>query len=508
MQYKRAAAIVPCTYDLNPLMKSLNPFGNYFHHYVPITTAPCYSVASIRSIDRIAIEQYGLPLMQRAGEVSAYCMRELDAKARKFACIAGSGNNGGDVWVMAQCLHQAGYAVHVFALETHTVDAQKARQRAIAAGVRYEPLISMPHLEDYDWIIDGLIGSGLCATLKPQAIQLIEHINSSNKPILSLDIPSGLQAETGVAQPTAVVAHSTLSFVACSLGMFTADGSDYCGQLYYSDLGIDASVYQTHTPQCHPLVAPVVRKRPQNCHKKQLGPTWIMAGELSMLGATVLTAKAALRAGSGLCSIIGDAQLPMLLTTQIPDCIVHTDLPEETPQSISIGPGLECKATNIELFAHIAALQVPTVVDAGALHILAQYPQKRDNWVLTPHPGEAAALLNCCVADIQHNRLDAAAQIARQYGGVVLLKGCGTLIHDGTDCFLSTAGNAGMSSAGMGDVLTGVIAALLAQGYTPLEAAQLGQHLHSAAADSLFPTLGYSLTASDVADAIRLIPSQ
>lgn len=460
---------------------------------------PLFSVAQIRALEQVAIDDLGIPasqLMDRAGLASFKVLKQAFPTAKKIVVFCGSGNNAGDGYVLARLAHESGLNVRIYQykdMDDLPPTAKEAARSAISTGV---PCLSLDEADsgDADLIVDALLGIGLNATVSEPLASTINHINASHLPVLSLDLPSGLNADTGQRMGSCVQATTTITFLARKLGMMTADGPDSCGNILCHDLDLGKLVSRmTAAAQvlASDLSLKMLPKRPKNCHKKDFGHVLVIGGTDGMPGSVLLTAQAALRVGAGLVTIATRPQYALAAPAGLHEAMIYGI---EEPASLVelldratvcvIGPGLGEDEWARALFKKAIASQLPMIIDASALRILSEKPQQDDNWVLTPHPGEAAALLACSLDGISEDRFQAVALLQARYGGQVVLKGVGSLIRtDEPATYLCSAGNAGMATAGMGDVLSGVIAGLAAQHLSLKEAALLGVNLHAMAAD-------------------------
>lgn len=493
-----------------------------------MASIPLYRTADLRRIEAAAVEQ---PLMQRAGEAAADLACALCGEhGAAVLILAGPGNNGGDAFEAARLLHQRFFDTQVvFAGSPDRLpkDAEAAYQRFIAAGGR--TLDTIPLLPRWSLIIDGLFGIGLQRAITGGYAELVRaanHLAARDRcPLLALDCPSGLDADTGrPAAPTGeqevcatIIASHTISFIAGKPGLYTADGPDHCGTVSIARLGLEVPALLKApglTIDCE-LFSAHLRQRPQNSHKGSNGNAGILGGANGMVGAALLAGRAALKLGSGRVYLgLIDPQRPGFdpaqaeLMLRQPSALLATDL-----TALACGPGMGCSHEALVLLEKACALDLPLVLDADALNLVAaegnlqvalasrEYPT-----LLTPHPAEAARLLAADTPDIQADRIAAALEIASRYNALVALKGCGTIIAspDGR-WFLNTSGNPGLASAGTGDVLTGILTALLTQGWPALEALLAAVHLHGTAADARVAAAcgPVGLTASEVIDEAR-----
>lgn len=458
-----------------------------------------YRAAQVRELDRRAIEQHGIPgqvLMQHAGEAAYRLLRDRWPRVRKIAVVCGPGNNGGDGYVIARLAREAGLdTVTLYIGEPPSGDAGAMRAACEGAGLQPLPF-EAGQLAGRELIIDALFGIGLERDVHGPWRAAIEAINQSRLPVLAVDIPSGLNADTGRVMGAAVCAQATISFIGPKAGLFTAAAPDYTGAIFFDDLQLPSAVYDGITPLAQRLtagnLAGLMTRRARSAHKGSFGHVLVVGGDRGMPGAVHLAGEAALRAGAGLVTLATHLNHAASVNAARPELIAFgVSAPVELApllarcRVVAIGPGLQRNSWGGRLFTAALEASRPMVVDADGLHWLAQEPARRDNWVLTPHPGEAAQLLGTSVDAVQADRFAAARAIASKFGGVCVLKGAGTIVAaEGVELFdLCDAGNPGMASAGMGDVLTGVIAGLMSQGLAAHDAARLGVWLHARAGD-------------------------
>lgn len=476
-----------------------------------------YRCEHIRTCEQQAQSIYHLnehELMTQAGTEAFFFVKNKFPKVQHIAVFCGAGNNAGDGYVLARLAHEHGLSVIVYqckAIEDLPSCAQHAASMAIAAGVDCqsadEPLDS-----DVELIVDALLGIGLKGVVHGVIASAIHQINSSGLPIISLDVPSGLNADTGLVESFCVKATATITFIARKAGMYTLDGPDYCGEIHCRELQLEhciAKIKPFATLLCDSTQPLSLIPRKKNSHKGDYGHVLIIGGGPGMPGAVSLAAKAAMRTGAGAVSIATWPEHAKGALPIIPEAMVWgINTAEELAPLLAratvcvVGPGLGESDWARSLFLAAMTSQLPMVIDASALRLLAEHPQVDDNWILTPHPGEAASLLSCPAKTIQMDRYQAAAAIQQQYGGVVVLKGTGTVIQTAErTTFVCTKGNPGMATAGMGDVLSGIIAALCAQGLSLSEAAKLGVWVHAVAGDVRAHSFGEAgLLASDLLD--------
>ncbi|MGL5743400.1 MAG: NAD(P)H-hydrate dehydratase [Legionella sp.] len=478
-----------------------------------------YRCEHIRACEHQATSLYQLDenaLMSRSGADAFSVITRIYPQVRHVAVYCGAGNNAGDGYVVARLAHEHGLSVTIYqckALADLPFAAQHAALMAINAGVECQPA-DEPLESEVELIIDALLGIGLKGPVHGVIASAINQINASGLPVVALDIPSGLNADTGTVENFCVQANATLTFIAQKAGMYTADGPDYCGDIYCCSLQLDACVSKL-VPAARLLnpgnLALPLCVRKKNSHKGSYGHVLVIGGGSGMPGAISLVAKASMRVGAGSVSVATWPEHAKNALPLIPEAMVSgihsvNDLMPLLARATVcvIGPGLGESDWATSLFLAAITSQLPMVIDASALRLLAENPQLDDNWVLTPHPGEAASLLSCTTELIQKDRYQAAAKIQQQYGGVVVLKGIGTVIQTAEkDTFVCPRGNPNMASAGMGDVLSGIIAGLCAQGLSLSDAAQCGVWAHAVAGDQIAKKLGGAgMLASDLFDVL------
>ena len=475
-----------------------------------------YRAQQVREMDHMAIHEFGIAgmtLMQRAGAAAFECLQQHWPAAKSIAVFCGTGNNGGDGYVIARLAREQGMSVSLYQLGDHRKlkgDALTAAQALAETDVEVMAWQDKGIVE-CDVIVDALLGTGLNGEVSTHYRQAIEVINASGVPVLAVDIPSGLHADTGAVLGAAIKADHTISFIGFKQGLFTGMAADKVGELHFADLDVPAEVVQSFEPSAtticlEGLDSNLVPRR-RAAYKGDAGHVLIIGGDHGYSGAIRMAGEAALRAGAGLVSLATRAEHAALINLGCPGLMVHGIEQAEQLQPllektdiVAIGPGLGQSDWAQQLFACVMESKGPLVVDADGLNLLAHNPQQKDNWILTPHPGEAARLLATSATEINADRFAAIQQIQQQYGGSVVLKGAGSLVRSSQGpTAVCTDGNPGMASGGMGDVLTGIIASLWAQGQPQAMAAQLGTCLHGAAADMAVVADGErGLLASDL----------
>jgi NAD(P)H-hydrate epimerase len=480
-----------------------------------------YTAAQVRDFDRIAIGRHAIPgleLMERAGQAAFSLLRQRWPEARRLIVLAGTGNNAGDGFVVARLAHRAGMQVQVLQLgdrDRLRGDARHNAARWAESAGEWADFQALP--EDADLIVDAIFGTGLERPVGGRWADAIAAVNAHRAPCLAIDVPSGLHSDSGAVLGDAVRAAATVSFIGLKVGLFTADGPDCAGTVHFDALGVPAAVYRSSLPSARRIDWQKQRRllapRRRNVHKGHFGHVLVIGGNHGMGGAARIAAEAALRSGSGLVSLATRPGHVAPVLAARPEIMVHavedpTRLRPLLQQAsvVAIGPGLGQDDWAHDLWALAGSSARPLVVDADALRLLAAAPLRREDWVLTPHPGEAALLLDACSAEVNEQRLDAAESLQRRFGGCVVLKGVGSIIV-GTGSVppaLCSEGNPGMASGGMGDALTGVIAGLLAQGLDLRDAAESGVCLHAAAGDVAAREGGErGLLAGDLVAAVR-----
>jgi NAD(P)H-hydrate epimerase len=474
-----------------------------------------YRNEHIREFDRFAIQIHGIAgfsLMSWAGEAVFQQIIRRHPHAQSVAVFCGAGNNAGDGYFIATLLKNAGFNVCVYAVsdpEQLTGDALTTYQDYIAAQGIVEPFQNQ--VIKADVIVDALLGSGLSRSVSDIYAEVIQAINQSTALVFAVDIPSGLNANTGNVMGCAVKADVTVTFIALKQGLFTGQAADYCGEIVYANLDIPDSILSTQTPSAVRVTRKPLAPRSRCSHKGSYGHVLVIGGEQGYSGAARLAGEAALRVGAGLVSIATRSSHAALLNINRPELMCHgVETAEQLAPLlakatvIAIGTGLGQSDWARELLSAVSSSGKTLIVDADALNLLAQSPSMNQNWILTPHPAEAARLLDCTTAEIQQDRFAAVTALQKKYQGVAVLKGSGTLIASNNNIAVSNTGNAGMASGGMGDILTGVIAGLFAQGLNLEQAAQQGVYLHGYAADCAAQKDGErGLLASDLLPYLR-----
>jgi NAD(P)H-hydrate epimerase len=474
-----------------------------------------FSTAQVRALDQAAIAGGipGIELMERAARAALGMLERRWPQARGLCVLCGPGNNGGDGFLLATLARAAGLQANVIALPGQpTGDAALARERFLGEGGQVSAAAG--DLPDADVYVDALFGSGLNRAPAGDAARWIAALNARSKPVLSLDVPSGLDSDTGVAFEPCVRATATVCFVGWKRGLFTAQGPGQCGERSLATLDIPAHVYARTAPDATLLTPQALPPRPRDSHKGRFGHVLAIGGDLGAGGAVRMCGEAAARIGAGLVSVATrEANVGPILAAR-PELMPHgVHVPRNLEPLLAragvlaIGPGLGQGEWGKGLWEVALETGQPAVVDADGLNLLAASPRALPKTcVLTPHPGEASRLLGTSTGDVQADRFAAVRNLARKYGAVVVLKGNGSLIAD-PDGRVAVCpwGNPGMASGGMGDVLTGVIAGLLAQGLDAWSAACLGVGLHARAGDLAARAGERGMLASDLFPYLRAL---
>ena len=480
-----------------------------------------YLASQVREMDRIAIEEkgiQGIDLMRRAGLV-VFELIKIHHSTSDIAVFCGAGNNAGDGYVVATLALESGFKVEVFYLshpERLKGDAFIAYQSYIQAGGVAIEFGSNINLNNGIIIVDALMGTGLNRKVSGHYAEAIALINHSSSHVISVDIPSGLNADTGNIMGCAVKADYTVSFIGLKQGMFTGYAAEYCGTVFFSSLDLASDMFR-HIDHASRLITHCcLPKRSRCAHKGNNGHVLLIGGDTGFSGAIRLAAESALRIGAGLVSVATRKTHSSFINMGRPELMCHgvEQVDELIPlldkaSVVIIGPGLGQGTWGQDMFNQIVKSNKPMVVDADGLNLLAKTNLYSDNWVLTPHPGEAARLLKCSTADVAKDRFSAISKLQKQLGGVVVLKGAGTLIHNGEEVAISITGNPGMASGGMGDVLSGMIGGLIAQNMALDAATTSAVYLHGKAADLSAQQDGeIGLLASDLMPFIRKLVNE
>ena len=461
-----------------------------------------YAAQQVRALDRKAIEIFGIPsyeLMNRAGEAALQTLSGHWPSARSLTIVCGAGNNAGDGYVLARLAAGDGYQVRVVSVvprERLSGDAARAAGDWVGAGGETELFDAAVSLGG-DLVVDALLGTGLDRALDGTFAAAVDAINAASAPVLALDVPSGLNADTGLVMGSAVRASVTVTFMGLKLGLFLGEAPDHLGVLEFSDLSVPKQVYDDVAAPLRRLDPSCLRgalaRRRRGAHKGAHGNLLLVGGGPGMSGAIRLAAEAALRGGAGLVRVATHPHSVPAVASGRSELMCHA-VPTAAELTallalstgIVLGPGLGRSDWARALWAASLDAGLPTVIDADGLNLLAESDRRQGDWVLTPHPGEAARLLDSEPRAVQAARLESVRELAETFGATVVLKGAGSLIAapGRTVVSLCDRGNPGMASAGMGDVLAGVIGALRVQGASAVQAAEAGVFIHASAGDA------------------------
>ena len=496
----------------------------------------------IRNIDRRAIREFGIPgpvLMENAASaIMAEMERFFDGLAGvRVGIVCGKGNNGGDGLALARRLRIRGVPVRVALLAPFASFTGEAKLNLAVlrrTDVEIVPNASSAALaEIIDWsdiLVDAMLGVGLSSPLKGNYSLAAELMNRAGRPVVAVDIPTGINADTGEVMGTAVRSDLTVTMAIPKRGLVLYPGASFSGQVRVADIGIPGEVVEKEKIRVssleHGLAEGQLDLRDRDAHKGDFGHLLVIAGSLGKAGAAIMAAKGALRSGAGLVSVAAPMGLVPVIQQQVFEamCVPAGESVDGTlgigseeelvkasgrMSACAIGPGLTTHYETVQVVKDLVQrITVPMVIDADAVNALANDPRillkAKAPVVLTPHPGEMARLLGVSTEDIQRNRINSAQAFAEECGVTVVLKGAGTVIattHG--DVFINTTGNPGMATGGTGDVLTGMIGSLLAQGYGPTQAACLGVYLHGLAGDLAAKEKGEAgMIAGDVIEKI------
>lgn len=474
-----------------------------------------YRADAVRALDRMAIEEQQIPgytLMVRAGQALLEALNKRFPEARRLVVLCGGGNNGGDGYVLARMARAKGLQVELVAL---TDPARLKGDAALACatfreggGVTTE---WTPRCVDRaDVIVDAILGTGLTRPLAGAAAEVVGAVAASGVPVLAVDMPTGLHSDTGQVLGDAIAADVTVTFVGLKLGAFVGAGPSYCGELVFDGLGIPPELYERVRPAARRIGRGLRRDtlppRARDAHKGEFGHVLVVGGGRGMPGAARLAAEGALRSGAGRVTVATRPDNVTAVVAARPEVMcAGIDEPDGIApllgraDVVALGPGLGTDGWAQGLLRTVEASGLPVVADADALNLLALNPQRHGNWVLTPHPGEAGRLLAADAAAVQRDREGALGQLCVRYGGIVVLKGAGTLVgREGEVPWICDRGNPGMAAPGMGDVLTGVIAGIAAQCGDLFAAARVGVYAHAQAGDRAAAKGQRGMTALDV----------
>ena len=505
------------------------------------------TAAEMRQIDQDTIESIGIPgivLMETAGSTIVGAIEQHYPTAERIGILVGKGNNGGDGLVIARQLAHTGHDVHIFLVspaDSFTGEAAINLQIAKNLGLRIEAILIEKEawkrwMTNCELLVDAIFGTGLRGAVRDPIATLIDAINSLSTPILSVDLPSGLDADTGNPLGICVRADRTVTIGLPKRGLLVHPGAELAGELEVADIGFPKRVIDAQDIKVHWTTAAEasewIPQRPPASHKGSYGRVLVVAGSTGMTGAAALASEAALRAGAGLVTLatpkhlnpILEGLLPEVMTLPLPETDAGSlsvsatsailEFAEKTKSVLAIGPGISQHPDTVALVHQLVRenrehkLGGRIVIDADGLNAIAQIPEIMSfldrETVLTPHPGEMARLTNTAVSTLEADRIRTAQTYASEHGLTLVFKGAPTVISDADgNVWINSTGNPGMGTGGMGDVLTGVIAGLMAQGLSSERAATLAVYIHGLAGDIVSEKLGrHGLIASDVLKAV------
>ena len=480
-----------------------------------------HTADQVRGLDRIAIEEFGIPsyaLMCRAAEAAVAALRQHWPAAKSLAVYCGAGNNAGDGYVVARLAGDVGLQARVIAVvppERLSGDAARAWNDYRDQGGSVEPF-DANRLPDEDVLVDALLGNGLDRELRGDFLAAVSTMDAASRPVLSLDIPTGLHTDTGLPMGAAVHADLTVTFVGLKLGLFVGEGANYRGALEFAGLGIPSAAHARVEPPMERLtdasVKAILPPRPRTAHKGDAGSLLLVGGGPGMSGAIRLAAEAALRSGAGLVRVAThpDSAGAVMAGRAEVMCVAIEEALQLAPwlraaDGVVLGPGLGQSTWARAVWEQVLDSELPIVLDADGLNMLAEHGRARGRWILTPHPGEAARLLGISARQIQADRPRAAVRVAETFQGIAILKGAGTIIAAPGEApiRLCDRGNPGMATAGMGDVLAGILGGLLVQSGDLSAVAQAGVWIHAVCGDAAAQGGERGLLAGDLMAHIR-----
>lgn len=486
-------------------------------------TAPSpslYSTAQVYALDAAAIASGipGIQLMKRAGRAAFDLLIERFPQPELITVYCGSGKNGGDGYVLAALASQRKIPVQIIQLTSGdklTGEARAAYEFAVQEQVSIVPF-AQANAPETGVIVDALLGIGLQGEVRPEFATAIDQINSSDLPVLAIDIPSGLNGDSGASHGALVNADLTITFIGIKRGLLTGRGPAVCGEIVLSDLAIPADIFEQEDVKAEQLhlidLLESLPPRLADANKGHFGHVLVIGGDHGYGGAVIMAAEAAARSGAGLVSVATRPEHVTALITRCPEIIARGVASGQELEPLFsratvlvIGPGLGRSPWSEQLLQVAAKSGLPMVVDADALNLIAEGRVLPDfaphtNWLFTPHPGEAGRLLGLSNHEVNADRFAAITNLQQKLGGAVILKGAGSLVLGESGLTgVVTAGNPGMATGGMGDVLSGILGALIAQGLSVEDAAQLGAVLHASAADLAVEKIGqHGLLATDI----------
>ena len=480
-----------------------------------------YRADQVRELDKLAINKHGIPgfaLMKRAGVAAFVAARDKWPGVKKVLIVCGTGNNGGDGFVVAKLFKDVKVNPTVLLLgefDKIKGDAKRAAEEYIEAGGEiYSDLEE--DINEFELIVDALLGTGLERDLEGIFADTVAAINQSSAKVIAIDIPSGINSDTGAIMGCAVHADITTTYIGKKQGLYTGDGVEYAGDVIFDDLAVPGEVYCL-APNSYlhneDLRYDNLKSRNKNSHKGDHGHVLVIGGDLGMSGAVRMAGQAAVRAGAGLVTIATRPEHAFFINSGRPELMCYGVETKEELQELMVrasviilGPGLGQSEWSRVMYAEAMDSILPKVIDADALNIMADIEKSQpfhDQTVITPHSGEASRLLGITSLKVQQDRFYAADELDKRFGATVVLKGAGTIISSQGRFNVCQYGNPGMATAGMGDVLSGVIAGLMAQKIKADVAANLGVYIHAKAGDIAAQSGERGMAAADLFQHIR-----
>ncbi|WP_111979893.1 NAD(P)H-hydrate dehydratase [Algibacillus agarilyticus] len=494
-----------------------------FTRVLPVTV---YTPEQVRLNEPKAAEQAGLTLyelMQAAGGAAFNFLQSIYPLGCRLGVVCGSGNNAGDGYIVAYLAKLAGWPVTVVEMPGVSQlkqEALLAQQAYVNTGATINSIDEID-LSSFEIIVDAVLGTGTERVLSAEWSNIINEINTVPALTVSLDIPSGLNAYTGAMMGAAIEADHTVTFIALKSGLLTAQAADHIGVLYFAGLDVnhifDAQNKAYYYRSDWDALRSLLPTRKRTSYKTQFGKVVCIGGDKGMAGAIKMASEACLRAGAGLVTVLTHPDNVLQVASGRPELMVYgvNGLDQDVltlldnADVVLAGPGMGRSGWAHGFMSHIVTLDKPMIIDADALNWLANQPHKNRNWILTPHVGEAARLLAQNGESIELDRFSANFEICARYGGVSILKGAGSLISSSQQTHICTAGNPGMATGGMGDVLAGITAAIVAQksslGLSLFQAAELAVCLHAKAGDLAAKQGERGMIASDLIHHIRTL---
>ncbi|PKG55631.1 bifunctional ADP-dependent NAD(P)H-hydrate dehydratase/NAD(P)H-hydrate epimerase [Shewanella sp. Choline-02u-19] len=480
-----------------------------------------YSVEQVREAEASAVRCGKTSLYELVERAAAAAFEQLQTQSgnsQTILVLAGHGNNAADAYVTASLLIKAGRTVYLQASAAHnpTAELLLAIAHFERVGGKTCPFC-IDRIVEAEVIVDGLLGTGARGELSDELVAIISAVNRSSAWVVSLDVPSGIESDTGITKQVAIEASITLTFGGIKQGLLTSQARHFCGKLLLADIGLTPFLPLSEVKKLVSNDLPnIFLPRRRDSHKGDSGKVTVIGGDFGMSGAIRLASESCLRAGAGLVTVISRPEHHAVVCTTRPELMfwgcelvdMEVYLKLGWANVLVIGPGLGTTDWGYNLLKAVDLAEKPSVIDADALNLLCHFPLSNKNWVLTPHPGEAGRLLGVSTEEVEKDRFKAVRTLHKKYGGVIVLKGAGTLIYDGNDCLVAPVGNPGLASGGCGDVLSGIIGALMAQGFSNMQAAYIAVVIHGDAADLAAKDGERGMLASDLMSYIHQLVNE